>query len=83
MRENFWFVVISAPKKETRLMLESRIISTVSRCPDCRPSAGWLGRYSPKDKIRERGLWLVNELYKEPLTPAEFESLKKMFSQIM
>jgi hypothetical protein len=73
MRSNFWFVVFPVPKKETRLILESRIISTVSRCPDCRPSEDWLGLHSPKDKIREGGLWIVNELYKQPFTQAEFD----------
>jgi hypothetical protein len=73
----FWFVVFPVPQKETRLMLESRIISTVSRCPICRPSAGWLGLHSPKEKIRASGLWIVNELYKQPFSQAEFDNFKK------
>ena len=82
MRSHFWFVVFPVPKKETRLMLESRIISTVSRCPDCRPSADWLGLYSSKDKIREGGLWIVNELYKQPFTQAGFDYFSSYLSAL-
>lgn len=57
--------------------LESRVISTVSLCNDCTPSATWLGNFSPKEKIRESGLWIVNELYKEPLSGKDFTCLKK------
>lgn len=76
IRENFSFAVIGIDTKEERLRLESRIISTVSLCPVCKPSAGWLGNFSPKEKIRESGLWIVNELYKEPLDAADFTRLK-------
>jgi len=78
IQSHFWFVVFPVPQKENRLILESRIISTVSLCPSCRPSPNWLGLFSPKEKIRESGLWIVNELYKQPLTQLEFENLKRM-----
>lgn len=48
----FKFVVFPVLRKDERLFWESRIIATVSRCPDCRPSPGWLGLSSPKEKIR-------------------------------
>jgi len=72
------FVVFPVPQKEDRRILESRIISTVSLCPSCRPSPNWLGLFSPIEKIRESGLWNVNELYKQPLTRLEFENLKRV-----
>ncbi|PKO04039.1 MAG: hypothetical protein CVU41_19085 [Chloroflexi bacterium HGW-Chloroflexi-3] len=78
IQSHFWFVAFPVPQKEDRLILESRIISTVSLCPSCRPSPNWLGLFSPKEKIRESGLWIVNELYKQPLTQLEFENLKRM-----
>ncbi|MDO9044997.1 MAG: hypothetical protein Q7U35_06795 [Methanobacteriaceae archaeon] len=68
LQNNLSFVVFEVNEKEKRLELESKIISTISLCEDCRPSDDWLGNYSPKSKIRESGLWLVNELYKEPLS---------------
>jgi hypothetical protein len=63
-------------QKDKRLDLESKIISTISRCEECGPSKQWLGIHSPKAKIRESGLWLVNELYKEPLSENDFIELE-------
>jgi hypothetical protein len=77
MRKNFFFAVIQVDDKDERLELESKIISTVSHCPECKPSKGWLGLYSTKEKIRESGLWLVNELYKEPFSQEELRELIK------
>ena len=65
------FVVLRVDDRTERLTLESRLISIVSRCEACRPSANWLGLHSPKTKIRAGGLLLVNELWKEPLSPAD------------
>jgi hypothetical protein len=76
MRERFSFAVLSVPDKDDRLRLESRIISTVSLCEECLPSPSWLGLSSPKEKIRASGLWIVNELYKEPLQESDFTALK-------
>ena len=42
--------------------LESSLIGTIARCKLCRPSKNWLGNYSPKKKIREGRLWLVQHL---------------------
>lgn len=77
IQANLFFVVFSIDDKETRLKMEARIISTVSNCANCKPSSNWLGLYSPKPKIRESGLWLVNELYKLSLTRDEIFHLKK------
>lgn len=42
--------------------LESAIIGTLAHCKLCRPSKKWLGNHSPKQQIRESGLWLVQHL---------------------
>jgi hypothetical protein len=68
IQSNFSFVVFQIDDKDLRLELESKIISTVSLCNNCKASDNWLGMHSPKRKIRESGLWLVNQLYKEPLS---------------
>lgn len=81
IQQNFWFVVFPITKKEDRLFWESRIISTVSWCDECRPSENWIGLHSPKEKIRESGLWLVNELKKQPLSENEFNYLKDFIIQ--
>ena len=75
IRDTFSFAVFEVKSKDQRLNLESKIISTVSLCDECRPSQNWLGLSSPKEKIRESGLWLVNELYKVPLEEDELEMI--------
>lgn len=75
IQEWFTFTAFEVPGKAERLRIESRIVSTVSSCRDCGPTADWLGRHSPKAKIRQSGLWQVNELYKTPLAEAEMKLL--------
>jgi len=77
IQENFRFVVFRVDEKDKRLNWESKLISTVSICTECQPSNRWLGKYSPKDKIRQSGLWIVNELYKKPLSDSEYIELGK------
>jgi hypothetical protein len=76
IRRNFSFAVFPVEDKEERLYFEARIISTISRCDDCKPSADWLGLYSTKERIKESGLWQVNELYKEPLSSGDITRLQ-------
>ncbi len=80
LQDNFSFAVIKIDDKKERLDLESKIISTVSHCEECTQSKNWLGNYSPKEKIKESGLWLVNELYKTPLSEKDFQKLKNFIS---
>lgn len=72
------FAVLQVANKQKRLALESKIISTLSHCPVCKPSKGWLGNYSPKEKICKSGLWLVNELYKTPLSSRDLLYLQSL-----
>ena len=81
LQDNFTFIVFEVEDKDKRLELESKIISTVSSCKDCKASNDWLGNYSPKDKIKESGLWLVNELYKEPLDKEDVIVLKQLIAK--
>ena len=76
--DNISFVVFQIDDKKKRLELESKIISTVSRCDECKPSPNWLGLSSPKEKIRKSGLWLVNELCKTPLSESDLKELKNI-----
>lgn len=77
IQDNFSFVVFKIEDKDRRLRIESKIISTISLCNECKSSSTWLGLFSPKEKIRKSGLWLVNELYKEGLNENDFEGLKE------
>lgn len=79
IQENLSFVIIEIFDKSSRLFYESKLISTVSLCNDCYSSDDWLGKYSPKDKIINSGLWLVNELYKQPFTEDELEEFIKSY----
>jgi hypothetical protein len=78
IQNNFSFAVFEVLGKEQRLRIESRIISTVSNCTNCKPSKNWLGLSSPKQKIKDSGLWLVNELWKQSLSEKELAELKKI-----
>jgi hypothetical protein len=77
IQEWFSFVVVGVDEKDERLELESKMISTVSLCDACLPSPQWLGLSSPKKKIRDSGLWLINELYKEPLCIRDLDRLNR------
>lgn len=83
IQESFSFVVLPVSDKEERLALESKMISTVSWCEECRPSTEWLGLHSPKQKIREGGLWLVNQLYKEPLSGHDLIHINTVAGQVV
>ena len=81
IQKNFSFAVFPIEDKGERLELESKIISTISHCEKCKPSKSWLGLFSPKEKIRKSGLWLVNELWKTPLSEEDLVKLRK-FSNV-
>ncbi len=78
IQDNFSFVVFQVDDKDKRLEIESKIISTVSLCDECKPSPDWSGLSSPKEKIRKSGLWLVNELWKTPLSDEDMIELKQI-----
>ena len=62
MRNNLSFSVFEVTTEENRLEMERLLIKTISADNSFKPSNDWLGNYSPIDKIRTFGLWLVNEL---------------------
>jgi hypothetical protein len=82
IQKNLTFAVFEVIEKGKRLNLESKMISTMSWCGVCSPSDNWLGLHSPKARIRESGLWLVNELYKEPLDETEFKDLASICKRL-
>ena len=76
IQQNMSFAVIGVNSKRERLYFESRIVSSISLSEKCKPSSDWLGRYSPKVRIRESGLWQVNELYKIPMNALDMNELR-------
>ena len=80
IQDNFAFVAFQIDERKRRRHFESRIISTVSFCDECKPSKNWPGLFSPKARIRKSGLWLVNELWKTPVSDKDLEELKQIWS---
>lgn len=78
IQSNLSFCVFQVDSKDERLFWESKIISTLAKATDVKPSKNWLGNYSPKEKIKASGLWQVNELYNDTLTDKEFDRLKNL-----
>lgn len=78
LQQRLRFVCFRVDDKSARMKWESRIISTVSWCEECSPSPDWLGLHSPTERIRQSGLWIVNELYREPLAEGELDQLESL-----
>jgi len=77
IQSNFSFSLLTIDDKDKRLEIEAKFISTVSLCENCKPSDTWLGNFSTKEKIRLSGLWLVNELWKEPLSNNDIDLIQR------
>ena len=73
IREKFSFRFIVLDSQKERKRLERSLIGTVAQCKLCKPSANWLGNYSPIQKIRESGLWLVHYLKANPINENDKE----------
>lgn len=81
IQTNLSFSVFQIDTKEQRLFWESKIISTLAKSGELKPSKNWLGNYSTKEKIKSVGLWQVNELFNSSLTEQEFDELKKLIQK--
>ena len=80
IQENFSFSIVEIDDKLKRLSLKSKIISSLSLSDAAKPSEDWLGYDSPREKIRESGLWLEQHLYNREnmLTKEDLEFFKKI-----
>lgn len=70
--------VIATPNRDLALLLERLCIATVSLCQNCCASSAWLGRFSPKQKIRTSGLWQVQHLSGQPLSAADLHMVEEL-----
>jgi len=78
LRKNFSFKFITIEDQIERMGskgLESPLIGTVAKCRLCKSSDNWLGKHSPKPKIRENGLWLVQHLKANSITESDKETI--------
>lgn len=57
MKENLSFSVIGVNDKNKRSELKYKLAASIYQCDECKPSNNWLGLNSPKEIIRESGLW--------------------------
>jgi len=81
IRENFSFRYIVVDEQAARLGkngLEKKYIETVSGCRECRPSENWLGQFSPLEKIRNSGMWLVQYVKRKNGAKKSTDSRKMM-----
>ena len=81
IQNNLSFALFEVTSKKERLFWERKIVSTLAQSPDFKPSRNWLGNCSPKEKIRNFGLWQVNELFKEPLSEFEMDELVQIIGR--
>ncbi len=84
LRERFTFRWIELEGQERRMGsqgLEAVLIGTLARCGECRPSSNWLGRFSPKPKIAQSGLWLEQHLQAPELTEDSIAEVAAVFGR--
>jgi len=82
LRERFSFRCIRVDSKEERRDLEKRLIATLARCSQCKPSEGWLGRFAANEKIQASGLWNVQYVDSDnTMTPQYLSRFKEILGQ--
>ena len=81
LREKFWFRFIIIDDEKKRIGsegLESRLIGTLAKCQECKPSPSWLGNFSPKSQIRSSGLWVVQHLKSPELEDLDMKNIEEL-----
>ncbi len=63
-----WIELVGQERRMGPHGLEAALIGTLARCGECHPSSNWLGRFSPKPRIAQSGLWLEQHLHAPELT---------------
>jgi hypothetical protein len=77
LKTNFWFRCIEIKEPELRNTFEKKLIATVSLCPVCKPSEGWLGKFAYSDNVRKSGLWNSEHVFDQQGTIDDSE-LKRL-----
>lgn len=62
LRGSFAFRCVAVDDRDLRNRLEKKVIGSLSCCRICKPSPGWLGRYTYSEKVRSSGLWNSNHV---------------------
>jgi len=78
IQKNISFICIKIEDKEKRKNFETRLISTVSNCKECKKSEHWLGNFCyNKEKVIKSGLWQEQGLWGDDISDIEFKELIK------
>lgn len=78
LRDNFTFACFKVDTKAERLLIEEGLIALLAQFPSGRHSHTWLGRYSPREKIRRSGLWNTDKVDGVPLTEKGLRRLEQL-----
>lgn len=84
LRERFAFRWIELEGEGRRMGsqgLEAVLIGTLARCGECSPSSNWLGRFSPKPKIAQNGLWLEQHLQALEVTEDRMKEIRALLGK--
>jgi len=57
LKTAFRFRCIEIIAMNERNEMEKKLIATLSKCHECGPSEGWLGRWAYSDKVQRSGMW--------------------------
>lgn len=81
IQKNISFSLLPMDKKEERVSLNKKILTTLSICASFKASENWLGNSAPKEyeKITESRLWAVKYTFgKECLTEADLNEIEEL-----
>ena len=78
IQNNISFVTIEIDDLKSRVFWEKKLISTIAQYNNVTISENWLGKKSPKEKIRKYGLWQVNNLMNKTISSYEYKELLKL-----
>jgi hypothetical protein len=73
LHERSGFVCVRVPRADDRKDLEGGLIALLAQHPVGPPSPTWLGRNAAAREIQRAGLWNVQDIDAEPLSPDEID----------
>lgn len=75
VRERITYTFVEIDLQQERIELESALIATLAQFAIGPPSPQWLGRHAASEAIRTTGLWNIQHVASQPLTPDQFRRL--------
>ena len=73
LKARFRFRRVSIPDRKERNHLEEVLIASLSACPVCQPSHGWLGRHAYSDVVRRAGMWNSQFVRTAPMSGSDIQ----------